>query len=135
MADHHEYWVHKYLNDNNPAAGFYSDDAHLAANYVISPYPAGDFAAKGKDFALKAIRFERMLEFGMEGHRFFDLVRWGIAGTEIDAYLEKEKIKRTYLSDASFARNKNEYFPIPQTQIDLSAGPDGIAKMIQNPGY
>ena len=76
-----------------------------------------------------------MLEFGMEGHRFFDLVRWGIADTEINAYLEKEKIKRTYLNDASFTRNRNEYFPIPQSQIDLSAGADGVPKMKQNPGY
>jgi len=135
MTDHHEYWVHKYLNDNNPQGGFYTDDVHLAANYFIKPYPAGDFTAKGKDFALKAIRYERMLELGMEGHRFFDLVRWGIADAEINPYFLKEKTLRTYLNDALFTKNKNEYFPIPQTQIDLSAGADGIAKMKQNPGY
>jgi hypothetical protein len=135
MTDHHEYWVHKYLNDNNPQGGFYTDDTHLAANYFIKPYPAGDFTAKGKDFALKAIRFERMLEFGMEGHRFFDLVRWGIADAEINPYFLKEKTLRSYLNDAHFTKNKNEYFPIPQTQIDLSAGADGIPKMTQNPGY
>jgi hypothetical protein len=66
---------------------------------------------------------------------FFDLVRWGIADAEINPYFLKEKTLRTYLNDAHFTKNKNEYFPIPQTQIDLSAGADGIAKMKQNPGY
>jgi hypothetical protein len=56
-----------------------------AANYKVSPYPGGAFASK--DFALKAIYFERKIELAMEGHRFFDLVRWGIADTELNAYI------------------------------------------------
>ena len=133
MADHHESWVHKYLDNDHPEAGSHTDDAHLAANYVISPYPNGYF--NNKDMALKAIRFERMLELGMEGHRFFDLVRWGIANVEIHAYVDKEKLKRAYLGQSQFTKNKSEYFAIPQLQIDLSAGADGNAKMTQNPGY
>lgn len=107
-------------------------DGSPAANYKVGLYldPWTD-----KTYAIKAIRFERSLELAMEGHRFFDLVRWGIADTEINAYLNEEKKKRTYLDDASFQPGKHEYFPIPQKQIDLSAGPDGIPKMIQNPGY
>jgi hypothetical protein len=76
-----------------------------------------------------------MLEFGMEGHRFFDLVRWGIADTEINQYFSKEKLKRTYLSAAIFKKGTNEYFPIPLVQIDLSAGANGQKEMTQNPGY
>ena len=71
-----------------------------------------------------------MLEMGMEGHRFFDLVRWGDAATEIPAYFIKEKTLIPYLSNGQFTVNKNEYFPIPQTEIDKSGG-----KMVQNPGY
>ena len=44
-------------------------------NNVVNPYPAGTFAANGKDFALNAVYMENRLEFAMEGHRFFDLKR------------------------------------------------------------
>ena len=107
-------------------------DGSPAANYKVGLYTN---SWTDKSSALKAVRYERILELGMEGHRFFDLVRWGIADTEIKIYFEKEKIKRTYLNNGLFKKNKNEYFPIPQTQIDLSAGADGVAKMKQNPGY
>ncbi len=71
----------------------------------------------------------------MEGHRFFDLVRWGIADIEINNYLQKEQKLRTYLNDAKFRKGKNEYYPIPQIEIDLSTDANGIAHLIQNPGY
>jgi len=130
MADNHVGWVHKYLDDNNPQGGSYTDDAHLAANYFIKPYPDGYFSSHGKDLSRRAVQYERILELGMEGHRFFDLVRWGIANTEINTYLLKEKNLRTYLNGVQFTPNKNEYFPIPQTEIDKSNG-----SLRQNPGY
>jgi len=124
-------WVHTYIDPSDPLKGFTNI---AAANYRIKPYPAGYFASKGEEFARKAVRYERMLELGMEGHRFFDLVRWGIADIEINAYLEKEK--RPYFdSDVRFRKDCNEYFPIPQREIDLSAGADGVKQMIQNRCY
>jgi hypothetical protein len=108
-------------------------DGSFAANYKIGEY---QIEWTDRVFALKAIQYERMLELAMEGHRFFDLVRWGIADIEInDKYIRKEKNRRSHLVGAIFQKGRNEYFPIPQLQIDLSAGADGIPKMIQNPGY
>jgi starch-binding outer membrane protein, SusD/RagB family len=109
-------------------------DGSPAANYKIGLYES---SWTDRNEARKAVRFERMLELAMEGHRFFDLVRWGIADTEINAYFLKEKTLRSYFNTyhAFFNKGINEYFPIPQTQIDLSAGSDGIQKMKQNPGY
>jgi len=104
-----------------------------AAKYKVGLYTAQDF--ENQEHARKILRFERLLELGMEGHRFFDLVRWGIAKEEIQGYLDKEKIKRTYLMNVTFKKDVNEYFPIPQSQIDLSAGPDGKEQLKQNPGY
>lgn len=86
-----------------------------AANYLVKPYPA--FASQ--EYARKAVRFERRVELAMEGHRFFDLVRWGVADQVLNPYLAKESQKRTYLSGANFVKGKNEYFPIPQAQIDI----------------
>lgn len=116
----------------DPSGWVKRDDGSPAANYKIGPYTN---SWTDRNYALKAIRYERMLELAMEGHRFFDLVRWGIADQEINAYLVKEKTFRIHLLEAQFVKGKSEYFPIPQLQIDLSAGPDGIPRMKQNPGY
>ena len=125
-------WVHTYVDPNDPSKGFTTTPA---AHYFIKPYPAGYFAEHGKENSLKAVRYERMLELAMEGHRFFDLVRWEIADTEINTYIQKEKKPRTYLNDVIFMKNCNEYFAIPQLQIDLSARADGVRQMKQNPCY
>ena len=114
----------------DPSGWVKKADGTPAANYKVGEYTN---AWTDKSFALKAVRYERMLELAMEGHRFFDLVRWGIADTEINAYIQKEKQMRTYLNSVVFKKNCNEYFAIPQTQIDLSAGSDGVRKMKQNP--
>lgn len=100
------------------------------ANYVIDIYNA-PFASQ--DEARTAVRFERRLELAHEGHRFFDLVRWGIAAETLNAYLAVEKTKRVYKQTASFTKGKNEYFPIPATIIDIAAKYGNSIK--QNPGY
>jgi tetratricopeptide (TPR) repeat protein len=103
-------------------------DGSNAANYVISNYttPFADKVA-----ARTAVQFERKLELSGEGHRFYDLVRWGNASTVLNAYLayESQKLALGY-AGAKFTAGKDEYLPIPQVQMDLQ---QGIFK--QNPGY
>jgi hypothetical protein len=66
-----------------------------------------------------AIRQERRVELAMEHDRFFDLVRWGIAQDVLQA-----------AGKTNFINSRDVLLPIPQTQIDLSAG-----VLTQNPGY
>jgi hypothetical protein len=116
-----------------------------SVNYVVNPYPDGTFAANGKDFALNAVYMENRLEFAMEGHRFFDLVRWGIAADFLNKmYIPKEAAagkdltgrtynKRSYMAGKSFT-DKNNYFPLPIDEI-LNSQKGGAATLKQNPGY
>lgn len=80
--------------------------------------------------AFKALMFERRLEFGMEGPRFFDLVRWGMAEPVLNAYLAVEKTRKDFLANAQFTAGRDEYYPIPQREIDFTGG-----LYSQNPGY
>jgi len=76
---------------------------------------------------------EMRLEIAMEGLRHFDLVRWGIAASTINVYLDQDRSFRslfTGVSPAVFTSKRNEHWPIPQNQIDLQPG---ILK--QNVGY
>ena len=102
------------------------------ATYVINPYTVPWTVATD---ARNAVRFERKLELGMEGHRFFDLVRWGVADVTLNAFLayEKPKLSAAY-GGATFVKGKSEYFPIPQAQIDLQTSSGG-STLKQNPGY
>ena len=114
----------------NPDGFVKMPDGTNAANYSINLYttPWADKAT-----ALKAIRFEDRLEFAMEGHRFFDLVRWGIAKDVLNAYVAKEKLKRTYYNEAVFGDN-NIYYPIPLQEI-VNSSKNGQPTLTQNPGY
>lgn len=90
--------------------------------FHIEEYQPGvNCPAWTQDFARKALRWERRLEFSQEGFRFFDLVRWGIAAETVNEYLAVEKTRRgSYLSEAKFTKNRDEYFPIPKNQINFS---------------
>jgi hypothetical protein len=104
------------------------DGSANAASYTISPYT---IVWTDKTAARTAVHLETRLETAMEGHRFFNLVRWGEADAVINSYLTVEKTRRTHLTNALFTKGKNEYFPIPQRYIDaLPAG-----TITQNSGY
>lgn len=122
-------WVHTYKDPANPTGGFTNTPA---ANYKVSPYPTGAFG--NKDYALKAIYFERKIELAMEGHRFFDLIRWGIADVELTAYFKYQNTVTSDLRNGKYIKGRNDYFPIPQRQIDLSSS-GGSPVLKQNPGY
>lgn len=109
-------------------------DGKPAANYTIAEYPTGSALLANQASARKAVQFESRLEFGMEGFRFFDLVRWGIADQVMNAYLAKESMKRPFYKGAIFKKGVNEYFPLPIDQI-ANSFLDGKATLKQNPGY
>jgi hypothetical protein len=108
------------------------DGSTMAANYSVGLYPV----FTNYDQAIVALQTERRLEFAHEGHRFFDLVRWGIAETTMNSYLASEKDIRSYLNGVNFVGGKHEYFPIPQSQVDLGGKDEnGTLLITQNPGY
>jgi len=98
-----------------------------AADYVIEPYAS--FA--DQDMARKAVRFERRVELGMEGHRLFDLRRWGVAKEVMTTYFVNEaRTIENFGQKVSTYEDKHDLYPIPITAIDLSGG-----ALSQNPGY
>ncbi|MDH5827363.1 RagB/SusD family nutrient uptake outer membrane protein [Sphingobacterium sp. SG20118] len=96
-----------------------------AARYSVKPYPV----FTSQDNARQAVRFERRLELAMEGHRFFDLVRWGIAKDVITTYSAFEGVLLPSYKNLNFT-SKSEIYPIPLGEIDKSNG-----TLTQNTGY
>jgi len=145
-------WVHTYKDPANPMGGYTTTPA---ANYKVGLYgaaggnPSTGFTANGQAYARKAVYFERMIELGMEGHRFFDLQRWdgifggpagnGYMSQALNAYITHEKAALdpspsvsgpSELGRANFTAGRSELYPIPQIDISASNG-----KLKQNPGY
>lgn len=98
-----------------------------AANYQIEAYP--NFS--DQNYARKAVRMERRLEMAMEGHRLFDIRRWG-NGVDIinDYFVNEARTIPSFGSQVGTYESKNDLFPIPLSAIDLSG-----AILKQNPGY
>lgn len=98
-----------------------------AANYSVEPYAS----FPDKDYAIKAVRFERRLEFGMEGQRLFDIRRWGNGVAVMNTYFTNEARTITPIGIAAKPyQDKHNLMPIPLNAIDLSGD-----ILTQNPGY
>jgi len=133
-------WVHTYIDNDNPTAG-YTDIP--AANYKVGLY-TGQFVANNKSYARKAVRFERRLELAMEHHRFLDLRRYDGNDFDIAAqmnwFMQREGNEplfnpaNAYLSGV-FVKGRDELFPIPLTELELIVDEDGNQLMNQNPGF
>jgi len=93
-----------------------------AANYMVEPYPLDAPAFASQDEARKAVREEMRLEFATENLRFFDLRRWGIANTVLNTYIANDSKFRNFMKGAVYNPTKNDYWPLPQDQIDLQKG-------------
>ena len=103
----------------------------MASDPAVLPAFPGYGYPDTDDGLPQAIRHERRVELAMEGHRWFDLVRWGIAYDVLDkdhgSYGSTES-PEARAEMASFVKGKHELFPIPSEELNLNP-------MDQNPGY
>jgi hypothetical protein len=107
------------------------------AVYKVGQYPVFPDAT----YARAAVRAERRLELAMEGQRFFDLRRWGLADASaaINGFINSEgggaeKTRRLFLAGAETFTSRHLLFPIPGIQIELSKKA-GQVTLVQNPGW
>jgi hypothetical protein len=113
---------------DHPEGNVKDENGNDAANYHIERYPGSGFPFDSQDNARNALRMERKLELGMEGHRFFDLQRWDIVESELNRVLsyEKTELQALYQSATSVG-SEDKLYPVPQSQIDLMGG-----RLVQN---
>ncbi|AHM58468.1 RagB/SusD domain-containing protein [Flammeovirgaceae bacterium 311] len=75
--------------------------------------PAVDFTGLAGDELRDTIREERFRELFAEGHRWYDIVRWGIVEQEVLKYNQKRVTQGEILFQP-----KDYYYPIPQQEVD-----------------
>ena len=96
--------------------------ADYPTRYGVKIYITQYKGSYDKAAALKIVKMERRLEMGMECERFFDLVRWGEAAEVLNKYYAEEIDNCSIYREARFTADKDEYLPIPASQIAASNG-------------
>lgn len=117
---HREREALPFINDIRERAQKSTGLIPYAANVAIALYNDQVNCNWTKPYARQALRWERRLELAMESQRFFDLVRWGITDSVINTFYKEETPIRAYYEGAHFDKNKEEYVPVPQQQINFS---------------
>ena len=112
-----------------PVGGIVIDNVN-GTNYKVGLYPAFASQAAARD----ALRWERRLELAMEGGRYWDLTRWGVAPQVLNTHVAKEVTKMSCYVGADQFTTKHILYPIPAVEIELSKI-NGVAQLKQNPGY
>jgi hypothetical protein len=114
---------------NDPSIGW--------AKYKVGLYTS----FPDQNYAREAVRTERKIELALEGHRFFDLKRYGVDyfKTTLNSYINgvgggAEKNRRSYLLTADPVEDKHMLYPIPDREVQLSTV-DGEERVPQNPGW
>lgn len=124
-----------YLGDvNGGGAGNidnWNEYPNPVSNYNIDTYSMAEFTSGTSP--LRKVHFERKLELAMEGHRFYDLARWGRAESRMNEYFAYQG-EVTSDVDPSDTYRGADIFPIPQAQISISTV-DGEQLLKQNPQY
>ncbi|MCC8134078.1 MAG: RagB/SusD family nutrient uptake outer membrane protein [Tannerellaceae bacterium] len=92
---------------------------NAAGNYRVGLYPASLF--NSYESAHAVLSFERKVELAMEGHRWYDLARWGIIYDEITNYINYEQQFLTKYNGKAYGRNWVT-LPIPYDQIITMEG-------------
>lgn len=106
--------IRKRANDSVDPSYTPVDCNPMVANYKVSEYPATGW---NQSYARNAVRMERRIELAMEGHRWFDLVRWGNVVETMNAYYASEVKVHSYYQGASLSADEI-YLPIPVNQVD-----------------
>lgn len=102
---------------SNPGSAPVVDWSKPAANYMIGTYPAGHPAFSSQTEARKAVRMETRLEFATEGHRFFDLRRWGIDGEVLNDFIARDQTFRPFMQGSVYDPEQDDYWPLPESQV------------------
>lgn len=112
-----------------------TSDGKPAANYKIAEYPSSHAAFSDKNTCVKAVRMERKLELAMEGHRWFDLVRWGgeYMAKELKSYVDYEKQFIPKFAGASYLPASRTMFPVPDEQMNLMGEDPSGKPYLQQP--